>query len=154
MPVLGVDLTICQPDPEADQMSSWPDVVPLFSTRCLYCGVHLTWVCPTVNVKLTLCLTVNVKLALCLTASWFINMSSNSGNVKLPFLASTGGWGVGSANMSSNSRNLKSPFLATGYLYWGRQISHLICHMVCLESEGRNLSVWISNQHLKCEMWN
>ena len=63
---------------KADQMSSWPDVVlllatrclyqggtsqlrstgpnlvPVFATRCLYWGVHLSWVCLTANVKLTI----------------------------------------------------------------------------------------------------
>ena len=62
----GVCLTAGQPDPKADQMSSWPDVVlllvtsclyqrdtsqlrstgrilvPVLATRCLYWGVHLT----------------------------------------------------------------------------------------------------------------
>ena len=41
MPVLGVHLTKGQPDPKADQMSSWPEVVPWLATRCLYWGVHL-----------------------------------------------------------------------------------------------------------------
>ena len=34
----GVHLTEGQPDPKADQMSSWPDVVLLLATRCLYQG--------------------------------------------------------------------------------------------------------------------
>ena len=47
----GLHLTEGQPDPKADQMSSWPhkadqmstwpNVVPLLVTRCLYMGVHL-----------------------------------------------------------------------------------------------------------------
>ena len=41
MPLLGVCLTECQPDPKAHQMSSWPDVVLLLATRCLYWGVAL-----------------------------------------------------------------------------------------------------------------
>ena len=41
MPLLGGHLTKGQPDPKADQMSSWPDVVPLLATRCLYQGVCL-----------------------------------------------------------------------------------------------------------------
>ena len=42
----------CQAD-----MSSWPDVVLLLTTRCLYQGVHLTWICLTAHVKLTWCST-------------------------------------------------------------------------------------------------
>ena len=42
MPLLGVHLTKGLPDPKADQMSSWPDVVPLLATRCCYQGVHLS----------------------------------------------------------------------------------------------------------------
>ena len=42
MPVWGGHLTKCQSDPKDDQMSSWPDVVLLLVTRCLYQGVHLT----------------------------------------------------------------------------------------------------------------
>ena len=43
MPLLGVvHLTKGQPDWKADQMSSWPTVVPLLTTRCLYKGVCLT----------------------------------------------------------------------------------------------------------------
>ena len=33
---LGVHLTRDQPDPKADQISCWPEVVPLLTTRCLY----------------------------------------------------------------------------------------------------------------------
>ena len=57
--------------------------------------------------------------------SWSANMSSNSRNLKSPFLTTrclywrgrSAGW---LANMSSNSRNLKSPFLTTRCLYQGR----------------------------------
>ena len=35
--------------------------IPVLATRCLYWGVHLTWACLTVNVKLTLHLTVNSR---------------------------------------------------------------------------------------------
>ena len=42
MPLTGGHLTECQPDPKANQMSSWPDVVPLLVSTCLYWGVHLT----------------------------------------------------------------------------------------------------------------
>ena len=38
----GVHLTEGQPDPKADQISSWPDIVLLSAARCLYWGVHLT----------------------------------------------------------------------------------------------------------------
>ena len=55
-------LTSWQCDPKDNQMSRWPDAVPFLATRCLYWGVHLTWVCLTVNVRLTLHVTVNVKL--------------------------------------------------------------------------------------------
>ena len=41
----GVHLTKHQPDPESDQMSCWPAVVPLLSTRCLYWG----WGCSLEN---------------------------------------------------------------------------------------------------------
>ena len=37
-------------------------LVPFFTTRYLYLGVHLSWVHLSVNVKVTLHLTVNVKL--------------------------------------------------------------------------------------------
>ena len=37
-----VCLTEGQPDPKADKMSSWPDVVPLLAIRCLYWEVCLT----------------------------------------------------------------------------------------------------------------
>ena len=37
-----VCLTECQPNPKANQMSRWPDIVPLLVTGCLYQGVHLT----------------------------------------------------------------------------------------------------------------
>ena len=33
-----VHLTACQPDPKVDQMSSWPDILLLLVTRCLYWG--------------------------------------------------------------------------------------------------------------------
>ena len=39
---IGVYLTKGQPDPKAEQMSSWLDIVPLLATRCLYQGVHLS----------------------------------------------------------------------------------------------------------------
>ena len=42
-------------------------LVPFFTTRYLYLG-GLSWVCLSVNVKVTLCLTVNVKLTWCSTA--------------------------------------------------------------------------------------
>ena len=53
-----------------------------------------------------------------------VNMSSNSRNLKSPFLITrclyqwdrSASW---SANMSSDIRNLKSPFLTTGRIYWG-----------------------------------
>ena len=38
----GVHLTEGQPDPKADQTSSWHDVVLLLQTRFLYWGPHLT----------------------------------------------------------------------------------------------------------------
>ena len=38
MPLLEVHLTKGQSDPKADQMSSWPEVIPLVTTRCLYQG--------------------------------------------------------------------------------------------------------------------
>ena len=34
----GVHLTKDWPDPKADQLSCWPEVVPLLTTRCLYWG--------------------------------------------------------------------------------------------------------------------
>ena len=34
----GVHLTKHQPDPQADDISCWPAVVPLLTTRCLYWG--------------------------------------------------------------------------------------------------------------------
>ena len=37
----GVHLTKGQPDPKADQLSSWPEVVTLLTTRWLYQEVHL-----------------------------------------------------------------------------------------------------------------
>ena len=37
-PYWGAHLTKGQPDPMADQMSSWPEVVLLLATRCLYQG--------------------------------------------------------------------------------------------------------------------
>ena len=37
--VWGLHLTKGQPDPKADQMSHWPEVIPLLTTRCLYQGV-------------------------------------------------------------------------------------------------------------------
>ena len=42
MPLPGVHLNTGQPDQKANQMSCWPDVVPLFVIRCLNWGVHLT----------------------------------------------------------------------------------------------------------------
>ena len=42
MPLLGGHLTECQPDPKNQQMSRWPNVVPFWATRCLYCGVCLS----------------------------------------------------------------------------------------------------------------
>ena len=58
------------------------------------------------------------------SARSFANMSSNSGNLILPFLTTTFHyWGDTSArrsaNMSSSSRNVKLPFLTTRCLYWG-----------------------------------
>ena len=38
MPLLGVHLTKGHPDPKADKMSSWPDLVLLLATRCLHWG--------------------------------------------------------------------------------------------------------------------
>ena len=35
---VGVHLTKHQPDPQADDMSSWPAIVPLLTNRCLYWG--------------------------------------------------------------------------------------------------------------------
>ena len=35
---VGVHLTKHQPDPQADEMSYLPAVVPLLTTRCLYWG--------------------------------------------------------------------------------------------------------------------
>ena len=48
MPILmRVCLTQCQPDPKVHQMSSWPDVVLLLATRCLYWGgvktIKMAW---------------------------------------------------------------------------------------------------------------
>ena len=133
MPVLEVHLTECQPDPRGDQMSSWPKVVPLLATRCLYWGVHLTWVCLTVNVKLTLCLTINIKLTWCSTVlchympllggTFDLGMSDCKCQAELMSdckcqadLMSHSSW---SANISSNSRNLKLPFFTIRSLYQG-----------------------------------
>ena len=41
MPLPGVHLTTGQPDPMADQMSSWPDIAPLLATRCLLPGGYI-----------------------------------------------------------------------------------------------------------------
>ena len=57
------------------------------------------------------------------SASWDANMSSNSWNLKSPFLTirclywrgRSASW---LANMSSNNRNVKSPFLTAKCLYW------------------------------------
>ena len=38
MPLLVLHLTKGQADPKVDQMSSWPDIVLLLATRCLYQG--------------------------------------------------------------------------------------------------------------------
>ena len=76
------------------------------------------------------------------SATWSVNMTSNSRNVKLLFMTTRCYWGVGpasrsatwSANMTSNSRNVKLPFLTTRCHYWGvvdlpldLQIWPLIC---------------------------
>ena len=62
MPIqVGVCLTECQSDPKAHQMSSWPDIVLLLTTRCFYWGY--VWL----NVSLTQRLT-NVKVTWCSTA--------------------------------------------------------------------------------------
>ena len=53
MPLLGVYLTKSQPDLKADQMSSWPDVVWLLTTRCLFPGgpsdLSAKWTSETLN---------------------------------------------------------------------------------------------------------
>ena len=49
------------------KMSRWCDIVLLFATRCLYYGVHLSWVHLSWHVKMTLHLTVNVNLTWCST---------------------------------------------------------------------------------------
>ena len=41
LPLPGVYLMKGQLDPKVDQMWSWPDVVSLLATRCLYQGVYL-----------------------------------------------------------------------------------------------------------------
>ena len=47
MPLLGVCLTEYQPDPKAHQMWSWPDVVLVLATWCLYWGgvktIKMAW---------------------------------------------------------------------------------------------------------------
>ena len=62
------------------------------------------------------------------SASWSANMSSNSRNVKSPFLTTRCHYWVGrsasrsatsSANMSSNSTNVKLPYLTTRCHYLG-----------------------------------
>ena len=58
------------------------------------------------------------------SASWSANISSNSRNLRSPFLTTRCLYwrsrsAIWSANMSYNSRNLKSPFLTTRCLYWG-----------------------------------
>ena len=68
MPLLGVCLSSgvlgTSENLNTNDNPMWrrPDAVLLLATRCLYQGVHLSWVCLTVNVKVNLCLTVNVKL--------------------------------------------------------------------------------------------
>ena len=39
---MGLHLANGQPDTKADQISSWPEVIPLLATRCLYWGLNLT----------------------------------------------------------------------------------------------------------------
>ena len=93
------------------------------------------------------------------------NMSSNSRNLKSPFLTPRclyqwSGWSASwSANISSNSRNLKLPSLTTRYLYWGgRSASWDATNMTsnswnlkspfltirCLYWRGRSAS-WLAN---------
>ena len=76
MPQLGgtSDLDMSDYKCQADLMSDCKHEADLMyycslSLDASIWGVHLTWVCLTVNVKLSLCLTVNVKLTLCHTAS-------------------------------------------------------------------------------------
>ena len=54
-------LTEGQPDPKAPQVSSWPDVILLFATRCLYWGMshwRSAWPKGWPNVKMTWCSTI------------------------------------------------------------------------------------------------
>ena len=73
-------------------------------------------------------------------------MSSNSRNVKLPFLTTRCHyWGVrsatSSANMSFKSRNVKSPFLTTRSHYWGVDLSF-------------NLPIWtLTVEMSSCHSW-
>ena len=78
------------------------------------------------------------------SASWSANMSSNSRNVKSPFLTNRcyyqGGRSASwSANMSSNSRNVKLPFLTTRCHYWGERVDMPV-----------DLPIW----GLTVEIWN
>ena len=70
IPLMGCNLNLgqlCLALYHSCLMSVVSMLVPFFATRCLYQGVHLSWACLIVNVKLTLCLPVNVKLTLPLT---------------------------------------------------------------------------------------
>ena len=42
MPLLEWYLTKGQPDTKVEQISSWPEVIPLLATRCLYWGLNMT----------------------------------------------------------------------------------------------------------------
>ena len=101
------------------------------------------------------------------------NMSSNSRNVKSPFLITTCHyWGVrsasSSANMSSNSRNVKFAFFATRCIYCGRgrsaswsanmsynsrNLKSPFLVTICLDW-GVDLPVDLPIWGLTVEMWN
>ena len=130
--------------------------LPFLATRCLYWGVDLPVDLPIwpLTVEMSYCHSWPLDATTGgRSATWSANMSSNTRNMKLPFLATRClYWGVDlpvdlpiwpltvemsychswpldattggrsatwSANMSSNTRNMKLPFLATRCLYWG-----------------------------------
>ena len=123
---------------------------PFLTTRCLYWGIDLPVNWPKRKNHLT-----SNMLKSQVTTSWpldastggvdllvdLANMSSNSRNLKSPFLTTRclyqGGRSASwSANMSSNSRNLKSPFLTNRGLYWGVDLPVDLANM---SSNSRNL---------------
>ena len=81
-------------------------------------------------------------------------MSSNSRNVKLPFLTTSclyqGGRSVRwSAKMSSNSRNVKLSFLTTRCHYWGERSSRWSANMSSNSTNVKLLSAWA----VRTSMW-